>query len=193
MQVTELLRLAHILSFVFMSAPFYSLIVVNERGKIPGAVFKVDRYLENMISGQSKRCYVFQFTALITGLLLVRLGGMGLSSIFTNPALGLKTLLLLTLIGLLSVVHFYIQPRIEAQLSGVTGDAVPEEVMAKIRPLRIKRKKLAAFCLFLVLSTIILGIQVTSPLGAALNAVLFPLAAVFSWRVYKIPVAYGWL
>ena len=49
-------------------------------------------------------------------------------------------LLLLTLTGLLSVVHFSIQPRIDRLLAQAEGDTMPQAVAAGIAPLRLKRK-----------------------------------------------------
>ncbi|MCL5773245.1 MAG: hypothetical protein M1536_02560 [Firmicutes bacterium] len=193
MDVISIIKLVHILSFFFMSAPFYSLIVVNERAKVPGKDFKVDRYLENIVKGQAMRCYVFQLTALITGVLLVHFEGMGLSSILTNYVLLLKTVLLLALMGLLSFVHLGIQPKIESLLSQVKEGTISDEIFNELRPWRLKRKKLAAFCLFVVLVVIILGMQVFVPYNAVANGILLILAAFFSWHVYKHSSAFGWI
>lgn len=95
--------------------------------------------------------------------------------------------------GLLSVVAFSLQPRIDGLLAQVTGDAIPQETAAQIGPIRLRRKRLAATCLFLIISTVLLGLQVSAPFGAALNALLLLLASVFAWRVYRTPIPYGWL
>jgi len=52
---------------------------------------------------------------------------------------------------------------------------------------------MAATCLFLVISTVLLGLQVSAPFGVPLNALLLLLAAAFVWRVYSSPIPYGWL
>ncbi len=49
--VYEALKFLHILSIVFMSAPLFNLIVVNERVGFCKAPFAVDRYFENIIKG----------------------------------------------------------------------------------------------------------------------------------------------
>jgi len=59
--------------------------------------------------------------------------------------------------------------------------------------LRITRKRLAAFCLFIVITTVLLGLQVIAQFGLSLNALLIVLAALFSWRVYSTPIRFGWL
>ena len=189
----ELLKFVHILAVVFMSAPLYNLIVVNERALFgPGMVYSMDRYMENLIRKSAVRCYVFQITVLVTGVLLVHLE-MGLSALFTEWVLAAKTLLLLALMGLLSYVHFGIQPGIERLLGQVNDDPVPEEVASGIRPLRVRRKRLAGGCLFLVITTVILGLQVFDVFHPALTVGLIVLAALFSWRVYRSPVRYGWV
>ena len=192
MNLYDLLKFLHILTVVFMAAPLYNLVVVNERVKFGKAHIQVDRYFENLIRGNATRCYVFQATALVTGVILVGLGG-SLVSLVTNWVLLTKLIILLILTALLSVVTFALQPRIDRLLAQVTGDAIPQEIAAQLGPIRLRRKRLAAICLFLVISTVLLGLQVSVPFGAPLNALLILLAAVFAWRVYSSPIPYGWL
>ena len=192
MSVYDLLKFLHILTVVFMAAPLYNLVVVNERVKFGKAHIQVDRYFENLIRGNAARCYVFQATALVTGVLLVGLGGSWIT-LATNWVLLAKLIILLILTGLLSVVTFSLQPRIDGLLAQVTGDAIPQEIAAQIGPVRLRRKRLAATCLFMVISTVLLGLQVSAPFGIPLNALLLLLAAVFAWRVYRTPIPYGWL
>lgn len=192
MNVYSVLKFLHVLAVVFMAAPLYNLVVVNERVKFGKAHIQVDWYFENLIRGNAARCYVFQATALVTGVLLVGLGG-SFVSLVTNWVLLTKLIFLLILTGLLSVVTFSLQPRIDGLLAQVTEDAIPQEIAAQLGPIRLRRKRLAATCLFLVISTVLLGLQVSVPFGAPLNALLLVLAAVFAWRVYRTPIPYGWL
>lgn len=192
MNFYALVKFLHILTVVFMAAPLYNLVVVNERVRFGKAHIQVDRYFENLIRGNATRCYVFQATALVTGVLLLGLGG-SLVSLVTNWVLLAKLIILLVLTGLLSVVVFSLQPRIDGLLAQVTGDTIPQDVAAQLGPIRLRRKRLAATCLFLVISTVLLGLQVFSTFGAPLNALLLLLAAVFAWRVYSTPIPYGWL
>lgn len=194
----DLVKFLHILAVVFMAWPLYALITVNERGRLGAPLGSdADRYMESIIKGQTVRCYVFQLTALLTGLLLVALYGMGLESLLTDGVLAAKLGLLLALMALLSYVHLGVQPRIDrlfrtaAQTGG--NPAVPEEIAAQIGPLRVRRKRLAGLCLFLVITTIILGLQVFSRYHPVLTAVLIVLAALFSWWAYRKAVPYGWV
>lgn len=189
----DAVKFLHILAVVFMSAPLYNLIVVNERVLFGKAPFAVDRYFENIIKGAASRCYVYQLTALATGLVLLPLGGFGWISLLENEILLAKLILLLVLMVLLSVVHLRIQPGIEKLLSQVSGDEIPQEIAERIKPLRVSRKRLAAFCLFLVITTVLLGLQVITRFGLPLTALLIVLAALFSWRVYSTPIRFGWL
>lgn len=192
MNLYGFLKFLHILAMVFMAAPLYNLVVVNERVRFGKAHIQVDRYFENLIRGNATRCYVFQATALVTGVILVSLAGSWLSLV-TNWVLLAKLIILLILTALLSVVTFALQPRIDGLLAQVTGDTIPQEIAAQLGPIRLRRKRLAATCLFLVISTVLLGLQVSVPFGAPLNALLLLLAAVFAWRVYSSPIPYGWL
>lgn len=189
----EAVKFLHILAVVFMSAPLYNLIVVNERVAFGEAPFAVDRYFEDIIKGNSLRCYVYQLTALGTGIFLIPLVGLPWVSLFENGILLAKLLLLLILTSLLSVVHFRIQPAIEELLGRVEGDEIPQEIAKRILPLRIRRKRLAALCLFIVITIVLLGLQVFAPFGFPLSALLIAGAALFSWRVYRTPIRFGWI
>lgn len=190
----QVMKVLHVIGFVFMSIPLFNLIVVNERALF-GAPFNydADRYMENIIRRGAMRCYVFQATVLITGLLLIILGPLGLAALWTNGILLAKTVLLFTLMGLLSYVHLSLQPTIDAFLAQVSSAAdVPENFAAQLKPYRVRRKQVATVCLFLVLSTIILGLQVYSAFPFYLTAILIALAGIFSWRVNKSLIRFGW-
>ena len=75
-----LLRVGHLLAAVFMAAPLYALLAVNERGRFGTAItHNLDDYLEGMIRRQPLRCYAYLAMLLLTGLLLLSLflGGLG--------------------------------------------------------------------------------------------------------------------
>lgn len=189
----DAVKFLHVLTVVFMSAPLYNLIVVNERLRFGKAPYAVDRYFENIIKANAVRCFVFQATAFATGILLVLLPGQPLSSLFAHPILLAKFLVLGVLSVLLSYVHLIIQPRIEALLGQVQGAEIPSELVRQIQPWRARRKKLAALCLFFVIALVLLGLQVFTRFHPLLNGLLLLLAALFSWRVYKSVIPYGWL
>ena len=191
MELYDLVKFLHILTVVFMAAPLYNLVVVNERARFGKAHLQVDQYFENLIRGNAIRCYIFQLTALVTGILLIVLQG-SLTPLFTNWILLVKFLLLLVLTGLLSIVNFSLQPRIDGLLAQAKGDAIPQEIAVQIGPLRLRRKRLAAICLFLVITTVMFGLQVFSRFGASLTVILLALAALFAWRVYRSRIPYGW-
>ena len=193
MDVYQAIRFLHILTVVFMAAPLYNLIVVNERLRFGKAPYAVDRYFENLIKTNAIRCFVFQATAFVSGLLLIPLGGLPFSALVTNEILLAKFLLLLVLSVLLSYVHLGVQPRIEALLSQVQGSEIPPEILQQIVPWRVRRKKLAGFCLFFVITLVLLGLQVFVQFNLTTTALLLALAALFSWRVYKSPIPYGWV
>jgi hypothetical protein len=189
----NIVKFIHVLAVVFMAAPLYNLIAVHERRRLGKAPFLIDRYFENIIKGAAIRCYVYQFTALITGLLLLPLGGFLWSDLIMNPILLLKLILLLALTGLLSVVQFRLQPAIEALLKEVKGDEIPEGIAKQIAPIRLRRTRLASICLFIVMTIVLLGLQITSRFGLLATAILMVIAGLFSWRVYRTGVRVGWL
>jgi hypothetical protein len=193
--VYQLLKFLHVLGFVFMAIPLFNLIVVNERALL-GVPFQyhADRYMENIIRRGATRCFVFQGTVLATGVLMLLVGPLGIGALWSNWVLLVKLLLVLTLMGLLSYVHLGVQPRIEAILAGVAADtAPPADLPARLRPYRLRRKRLATVCLFLVITTIVLGLQVYARFSPALTAALVLLAALFAWRANRTLLRFGWI
>lgn len=191
----QVIRLWHVVSFVFMSIPLFNLIVVNERS-LMGATFDygTDRFLENIIRHGATRCYVFQCSVLISGILLLTVGPLGIESLWSNYILLAKVSILVVLMGLLSYVHFFLQPKIESYFANLApGSAAPENFLAMIKPYRIMRKNLATLCLFLVLTTIILGMQVFVPFSFILNIILIAIAGLFALRVNKTLILFGWV
>jgi len=191
----NVLKFFHVLSFVFMSVPLFNLIVVNERANL-GTSFNyyADRYMENIIRRGATRCFVFQSTVLLTGVLLLIFGSLGIEALWTNWVILAKILLLFTLMGLLSYVHFSLQPKIESLLANLGPESsVPEGLTAQLKPLRVRRKRLATLCLFLVITTIILGLQVYQTFSPVLTIILIGLAAFFALRVNKTLIRFGWI
>jgi len=120
------LLVIHLVSALFMAAPLYMLIVVNERGRFavpPG--HNTDRFLENIIKNQPKRCYAYLAAILVSGLLVLNPWTAGYGDrLIQWPILG-KLGALILLAGLLSYVHLGVQPRIEALLAQVQGSEIP--------------------------------------------------------------------
>jgi len=191
----ELLKAVHIISFVFMSIPLFNLIVVAERGKFgPDINYPVDIYMENILSGGSTRCFVYQATVGISGILLLVFGSLGIEALWTEWIILLKTVLLFILIALLSRVHFKIQPAIDTIFENLSPEVqISDDNMTKLRSLRGFRKKLASFCLFLVLTIIILGFQVYNIYSPIFTGSLVLMAALFSRRVYSKGIPFGWI
>lgn len=192
--IYDLLRFLHVLSFVFMSVPLFNLIVVNERALLGTSfIYFADRYMENIIKRGAIRCFVFQSTVLITGLLLLIDSPLGIKALWENWVISVKIGLLFTLVGLLSYVHFHLQKKIEAILSNLTPDSpVPEGLMAKLKPYRVRRKKLATLCLFIVIITIVLGLQVDSRFNPLLTTALILTAGLFALKANRTLIRFGW-
>jgi len=185
----------HLLAMLFMAAPLYMLVIVNERARfaVP-AGYNTDRYMENIIRHGAYRCFVFQLTVLASGVLLLLLGPLGLEAIWTNWVILVKTILLFVLTGLLSYVHLRLQPKIETVLEHVSPDSVvPAELMSQLKAMRVRRKQLATFCLFILITIIILGVQVYAQFHPALTLGLVALAGLFSWRANKTLLRFGWI
>jgi len=183
----------HVMGFVFMSTPLFNLIVVNERALLGTSFdYYTDQYMENIIRHGAVRCYVFQITVLISGVFLIILGPLGFEALWTNWVVLAKTLILFTMMGLLSHVHFSLQPRIDSLVSKIgPEDPIPDGFAAQLKPYRVRRKRLATFCLFLVITAIILGLQVYAAFSPVLTIVLIGLGALFALRANRTLIRFG--
>ena len=191
--VVAVMRVIHILTAILMAWPVYALVAVNQRVRLgPPLGDRTDTYMENIIKNRTVPCFVFQGTALVSGLALMALRGQGLEAFLTNPALGLKFGLLLLIIGLLSYVHFTLQPQIDQLLDQFNGP-IDGEVASKIGSLRGQRKRIASVCMFVVLTVAMLGMQVYSSFPLWLTVGLLVLIALFTQRTYKTQMPYGWV
>lgn len=191
----DALKFFHVIGFVFMSTPLFNLIVVNERALL-GQSFNyfADRYMENIIRRGALRCFVFQFTVLISGVLLIILGPLGIQSLWNNWIILAKTIILVTLLGLLSYVHFRLQPKIESLMSKIEPESpVPDGFAAQLKPYRVRRKRLATLCLFFVVTAIILGLQVYGTFHPVLTVILIGMAALFAWKASRTLIRFGWI
>ena len=189
-EVYIVVLLLHLVAMLFMAAPLYALLAVGERGRftVPPN-YNTDRYLENILKSQPIRCYAYLAVILVTGILLIWAKGW----IWTDWALIIKLVAFAALVGLLSYVHFTIQPHIENILTGwKSGEEIPPEKKSSFLAWRGRRKRLAGICLFLVLTSLIMGLRVTWGYAPWLAALFMIAAALFSWRVYRTPVRLGW-
>lgn len=191
----SLVLVVHLLSTLLMAAPFYMLVIVNERARFGAPLgYFTDRYMENIIRNNAVRCFVFQGTMAASGLALVYLTGRSWASLVTEPTLIVKWVALLLLVSALSYIHFSVQPRIERLMDQVKPDApVPQGLGPQIVALRRRRKRLSAVCLFLVLTALVMGVRVMFSYNAYLAIGLIVVAAIYAWRAYRKPVPLGWI
>ncbi len=191
----DIILFLHVMSFVFMSVPLFNLIVVNERALL-GVKFNyyADRYMENIIRHGASRCFVFQTSVFVTGILLLIFGDLGIEELWSSWIIIAKVILLFALMAMLSFVHLRLQPKIEELMSTVDPDSeIPDDFVGKLKPFRVLRKKMATFCLFLVVTIIILGMQVYSTYNPFVTIILIACVGIFALRVNKSLIKFGWL
>lgn len=190
----SVLLVFHLVSTLFMAAPLYMLVIVNERARFglpPG--YNTDRYMENIIRRQPMRCYAYLAVVLVTGLLLLQSAGLGWGALISQGMVVTKVVALILLLGFLSYIHFGVQPRIETILEAVKPDGLlPEDARPRLMALRTRRKKFSALCLFLVLVSLMAGARLTLAMSLALFLIFLALSALFAWRAYRVPVPRGW-
>ncbi len=194
MEWKSIILAIHLIATVFMAAPLYMLIIVNERASFGLPLgYNTDRYMENIIKRQPIRCYAYLAAILLTGFLLIWITGRGWASLLLDWTLGMKAGTFILLTSFLSYIHFGLQPKIETILSTVKPDSLlPEEVRPRLTALRKRRKKFSGFCLFLVLASLLAGARLTLGLASVVFSLLLILSALFAWRAYKVPIPRGW-
>ena len=189
----SVLQVVHVINAVLMAWPFYALVAVNQRGKIgPPLGDRVDIYMENIIKNRTLPCFVFQGTALVTGAAIVLLRGKPLTSLVTEPVLACKFFSLLLIGGLLSYVSLSLQPGIDGLFAQVAGPSALPDLAKRIGDLRLRRKRLATVCLFVVLLSAMLGVQVWDAFPLWLTLALTAAIGLFTWRAYGTTTPFGW-
>jgi hypothetical protein len=191
----DLIRFFHVISFVFMCVLLFNLIVANERSLL-GITFnyEADHHMENIIKNGVRWCYIFQATTLISGILLLVLGDIGIEALWADWVVLSKTIILFILMGMISYVHFNLQPKIESFLTALsTGSELSDNFILELKPYRILRKWMTSFYLFLVIAAIVLGIQVYATFNPALTIILIGIAGLFSIKADKILIRLGWI
>ncbi len=191
----DLMRFFHVISFVFMCVLLFNLIVANER-ILRGITlnYDADHHMESIIKNGFKWCYIFQAITLLTGVLLLVFGNMGIDALWKDWIVTSKTIILLVLMAAISYVQFKLQPKIESYLTIIsTGTEVPDNLLIQLKPYRVLRKWITSFYLFLVIAAIVLGIQVYAAFNPALTIILIVLTGIFSLLADKILIRFGWI
>ncbi len=191
----DLIRFFHVISFVFMCVLLFNLIVANERVML-GISFNydADRHIEKIIHSGVYWCYINQLTILITGILLLVFGDIGIKALWTDWIILSKTIIIFILMGTISFVQFKLQPKIESFLTALsTGSELSDNFILQLKPYRVMRKWMTSFYLFLVIAAIVLGIQVYATFNPLLTVILIGLAGLFSIKADKILIRFGWI
>jgi hypothetical protein len=191
----DLIRFFHVISFVFMCVLLFNLIVANERVML-GISFNydADRHIEKIIHSGVYWCYINQLTILITGILLLVFGDIGIKALWTDWIILSKTIIIFILMGTISFVQFKLQPKIESFLTAhSTGSELSDNFILQLKPYRVMRKWMTSFYLFLVIAAIVLGIQVYATFNPVLTIILIGLAGLFSIKADKILIRFGWI
>ncbi|MBI2325088.1 MAG: hypothetical protein HYU87_09040 [Chloroflexi bacterium] len=190
--VRGLLVLLHVASALFMAAPLYMLVIVNERARL-GAPLGLphDAFFENIVRRQPIRCYAYLAVLTVSGVALA-VWPAGVVGLFV-PSVLVKLGATAALFGILSYVHFSLQPRIDAQLATFApGTPATEEAKRILPALRTRRKRMAATCLFLVLVAAIFGVRLSVAVSPLATAIVVLLALALAWRAYRTGVRYGY-
>ena len=190
----SVLKVIHIASAVLLAWPYYAVAAVNQRALLgPPLGDRTDTYMENVIKSRTVPCFVFQATVLVSGIALMLLQGLGLSALITIPMLGAKFPLLLLIVGLLTYVHVALQPRIDAAFSEAVEESIPPELAKRIGAMRLRRKRIASICMFVVLTNVVLGVQVSAAFPVVVAAVLIVAVGAFTWRAFSSNTPFGWV
>jgi hypothetical protein len=178
-----------------MCVLLFNLIVANERVMLGISFnFDADRHIESIIKSGVNWCYINQLTILITGLLLLVFGDVGIKALWQDWIVLSKTIILFILMGTISYVQFKLQPKIESFLTALsTGSEISDNFILELKPYRVMRKWMTSFYLFLVIAAIVLGIQVYATFNPVLTIILIGIAGLFSIKADKILIRFGWI
>jgi hypothetical protein len=190
--LTDALRMIHLVTAALMVWPLYALVVVNQRAHLgPPIGDRADTYLENIVKNRTIPCFVFQATAFVTGVWLIIEYQLDTGDVLDNPRLVIKFVLLAFVTSLLGYVHMRLQPQIDAGFANL-GSPPDPAVVATLGRLRLFRKRLALVCLSTVLVMIVLGAQVWQPFSTWLTIVMLIAVGAFAYQAYRSEGKFGW-
>ncbi|MHB1003671.1 MAG: hypothetical protein ACYC1B_07580 [Thermoleophilia bacterium] len=193
---TSFLHVLHIVAAMTMAWPYYALAAVNQRVKLgPPLGDRTDRYMENILKNRTNACFVFQFTILIGGFLLmwsrVRAGHFAADDFTSNWIISAKILILLMMMAMLTWVRFVVQPEVDRLFGDFTD--ISDEAKARIGALRLRRKQMSTGCMFAGFAAAMLGVQTYDRFPAWLTVVLLAVLALWAYRSYKSETTFGWV
>ncbi len=183
----------HIMMVILMAAPYYNLVIVNEKARFGQGHLDVDRFFESVIKGILWRCYFVMWGAFILGVVLViQSDALEVFDIVENWRLLTKVIAWIIIMSIHNYVYFLLQPKIARILSDVGDGPLAPEDASRMAVLRGRRKASAASCFFLVLVAITMGIQILSALPWGATAGLTAVAFVFALWTHRTGSRYGW-
>jgi hypothetical protein len=192
--LVSVFKVIHIARAVLLAWPYYALAAVNRRALLgPPLGDRTDTYMENVIKSRTVPCFIFQATVLASGIALMLTQGLGLSGLIVEPLLGTKFILLLLIVGLLTYVHVVLQPQIDAAFSEAVDDPMPSALKKRTSAMRLRRRRIASICMFVVLTNVVLGVQASAGFPVTLSAVLIVAVAAFTWRAFSSNTPFGWV
>ncbi len=59
--------------------------------------------------------------------------------------------------------------------------------------MRLRRKRIASICIFVMLTNLMLGVQVSAGFSVAVVVVLIVAVASFTWRAFSTNTPFGWM
>jgi hypothetical protein len=59
--------------------------------------------------------------------------------------------------------------------------------------MRLRRKRIASICMFVVLANVVLGVQVSAGFSVVAVVVLIVAVATFTWRAFSSNTPFGWV
>ncbi|MHA2621607.1 MAG: hypothetical protein V2G42_07240 [bacterium JZ-2024 1] len=93
--------------------------------------------------------------------------------------------------GLLTYFRTSLQARIDSLFAHPGVSPLPPETAQRTGALRIRRKRIASVCMFVVLTVAMPGGQVRAPIAVGLTIALNAAIAVFTWQAHRSVPPYG--
>jgi len=189
----DVVIILHFIGFILLSLPLFNIIIINVRTMLDKSFNNyADLYMENIIKNGSFRCCIFQSTVLISGVLVLIFGPLGIEGLWTDLIILITMILLFSLMGILSYLHFNLQPKILSFLADQNSDSEEQDILiTQMKPYRILRKRISAISLFLVITAIILELQGFDMFNPLLAIILIVLGGLFSLKVNKTLIRFG--
>lgn len=181
-------KFLHVVAAVVLAGLLFSLVVASQPLGARDDDNCLHQYLESLVVRNLSLALAVLGVLSSAGVSLALLRGVGPSA---SPSVAIKLILVLAIAAALIYVRFRIQPETRRLLERAgDGLRVPRPLLGVIEPLRARRRRLLAGCLFLEIVAVLMAVQILRPLPILASLALAVLSGLLMWALVRVAAVF---